>query len=575
MLGMMKKLFLFLIGLLSMTVFIVSCSQEPAGTLSIDVSTQTEQWFSAKSGTKITLSSMDPTVMYAVKTKSGDARAVYPRGSEDDSSSILTTQVGTHIPIPEMDLTCTFLGIDVNITRSDDLSIIKLKLGQDFTLDTSERGADFIASDGTRVWEEYYYCDLLFRGYTQEELSHMVLVTEQSGSGSGSSDSAMVSLGFKQLANPETGAYGTVDLRGMLGVILYNNVGILSGTASTQKLILEPSTLIECDQTVQIKGTHEVLQVKAETADPEKEYVLEVTTYDPNAEYIRLNMRNSLTMSIFADNGESRGFIVPLGQKQDGTHLVYLGKIKPTRDFLIDFPLMNASQGLEKYADVRIREITPEEKNAAILTLTSEQKQTFTMDIDPAGNGFMIIKPVLVESENSNVLKNNLLITAECNYLNPDDSLGDYYEGCVETAVNTSHSYSVGYGNTSLMGSYAEGISPDSSYLEVIKLEVENPDPGKRLRITISIERSPEKLKWDFDYSKWKLMIVPNNGTKPYTMDVPTLEPAGQAVFTVPPAPSRPGYSFISWSLNGNPCYPGESCYMRFNDCLVAVWEKD
>jgi len=559
-----------LICLCFLLVLAVSCSDSGSANpseVSIDASSQTDQWFPAGRNTSISITSMDPTVLYAVKTKKGGSRSLSARDSES-SDSILTTESGTNIPIPDEDCSCNFIGSDVHITTQDDIQIVELKAGTDMTLHASGE-PDYIAENGDRVWEEYYYVDLTQPPYnfTPDELKRMTVFTKHTGSGSGGSNWAMVSTNFSAIVDETSGMFGAFDISEHEGVIIYSQICIKSGTDWTQRVYLRPTTLMSCDSSVTaINESYEVLQVDTSTASADKEYVLVMKKYEEGAYLLE---QHSAEMTRFLD-GTSRGFAIPISSDEADASVIYLGKIDPSRDFLIDFPIYNTDEEQRHYADVYIREISDYEKNMGRIMLTSEDDMEFTIDVPANAGRFKY--PLLVGAEgDDNNLKNNLIVSVECNELEGGIK-GDYYgRGYTEVYMNMSHSYSVGMSGKAMYGSYSSSVVTDTNYLETLCLYANY--SAKPLRFTIHIKRSDEPIREDgFDPSYWKLTIVPNNGGEIRTENVPTLEPHGVAKYTAPAAPSRPGYEFVGWGIGGSVYQPGDQIDIYFENVLVAIW---
>ncbi len=567
----MKSVSAILLSLCILLFFAVSCSDGSSASpheLTIDASSQKDVWFPAGRFTDISINSMDPTVLYAVKTKNGGARGLVSRDNEP-SDNILTTEVGTNIPIPDEDCSCNFVGGDVNITTEGEISVVELKAGTDLTLYATGE-PDFITEEGERVWEEYYYVDLTQPpfDFTPEEKKRLTLFTEGTGSGSGCSDWAMVSTNFSAIVDEYSGMFGAFDLTGHDAVILYNKIGILSGSDWTRKISIKPTLMLSCDSSVtEINDYYEVLQVDTSTATPGKEYVLVMEKYEPG--WYGLD-EWSASMTRFLD-GRSRDFAIPIASNEPSASVVYLGEIDPSKDFLIDFPVFDTDHEPRHYADVYIREISDYERNLASIILTTDNELVFSVDV-PAHTSFKY--PVLVRSEDKDkTLKNNLFVSIECNELNGGVK-GDFYgRGYTETYFNSSHSYGVGMSGNALYGSSGSHLVSDSDYLETFCLYAYSND--KPLRFTVTITRSDEPLRWEpSNPSFWKVTIIPNNGEGFRTENVQTDEPYGRARFTFPAAPSRPGYSFAGWGLNGMLYQPGTEVDIMFHNSVVAVWDS-
>ena len=566
----MKSRILFLTAILFLIIF-CSCSQQAGSTVSINASTQKDQWFKASRSTHIDISQMDPTVLYAVKTKSGRSRGLLAR-DVSTSESILTTEAGTNIPVPDENNSCSFVGGDVNITSDDEIQLVELKAGTDCTLHATGE-PNFITEDGDRVWEEYYYVDLTQPPYdfSEDELKRMTLasfITTGNG-GAGRSDCAIVSTNFTAVADENSGMFGTFDLTGYTGVILYNKVGIINGENWTQTVLLQPTNLISCDgSTTEINDFYDVLQIDASTAVAGKEYVLVIKTYEPGSYSIG---KWNTPMTSFTD-GTSRGFAVPITSDEADASVIYMGEIDPSRDFLIDCPIYNTDQQTKHYADVYIREISETEKNLSKITLSPSGTTVFTVDV-PARTVFKT--PLMVTAEDEE-LKKNLYITIQCNYLNDDGSLGDIYgEGDIGTWLNVSHDYGTGMGTKPMEGSYTKRLVSSHELLENITLLVGDTKASKNLRFTITIEKSEEPLEMDYPGEDgWMLYVVPNNGSPIQSVKVKNTERYGLAPYTLPAAPSRPGYSFKSWSIRHTLYQPGETIMIDSDNSIVAVWDK-
>lgn len=570
----MKPKFLIIVIVL-FSLVLASCSQGPSSGVSISASSQKDQWFTAGRRTHIDITEMDPTVLYAVRTKSGRVRGISSRDA-NSSDSILTTEAGTHIPVPDENNSCNFVGSDVDISSSkDEIQLVELKAGTDFTLYASGE-PDFITDEGERIWEEYYYVDLTQPpfDYTPEELKRMTLYgMPLGGSGSGSDDMAIVSTNFTAVVDEFSGTFGLIDLTGHDDVILYSKIGILSGSDWSRKLILKPTTIIGCDSSVvEIDDYFTTLQVNSSSAVPDIEYVLVINKYEDGVYQLE---EWSSSMTRFTD-GTSRAFAVPITTNEPDVTVIYLGTIESGRDFLIDFPIFNTDMTPKHYADVYIREINDYEKDMSGFTLSSTGKTIYTVDI-PAGTRYK--QPLMVSAEEG-AFKNNLIITTECNYLNDDGTLGDYYCGYIDTYLNASHSYGVGYSGMAMYGPISKREIYDHFLLETISIEVirfedEERRSDRKLRLKITIEHSDEPLENDYyNWKGWEVLVIPNNGEKNYSVLVTTQEKYGNGTITAPSAPSRGGYSFIGWSLNGNMYSPGSQIRIDFTNTLVGVWEK-
>ncbi len=568
----MKSSAVVLFFLCIMLALVVSCSDggSHSGAISdvtINASSQKDVWFPASKHSRVNITSMDSTVLYAVKTRNGGSRGLTYKDA-GSSESIITTGAGTNIPIPDENNSCNFIGEDVDITAEDEIQVVELKAGTDLTLHAAGE-PDFISEDGEKVWEEYYYVDLTQApfDFTAEEKERLTLVSVQTGSGSGGSDWAMVSTNFSAIVDEYSGMFGAFDLSGHDAVILYNKVGIRSGSDWTQRLILKPTTMVTCDSSVtEINDFYEVLQIDASTATPGKEYVLVMETYEPGWYALK---EWSASMTRFLD-GRSRDFAVPIASDEPHASVIYLGEIDPSNDFLVDFPVYDTDQEQRHYADVYIREISDYEKNMARILLTSENELVFTVDV-PAYTNFRY--PVLVRSEGEDKnLKNDLFVSVECKELD-GGVVGDYFGGYVEAYYNSSHDHGVGMSGDAALGSFSSHSVSHSDYLETFCLSANSKE--KDLRFTIHITRSDEPLQWkEHDPSFWEITIIPNNGESFRTEKVFTDEPHGKGPFTFPAAPSRPGYSFARWGLNDSVFNPGDTVDIYFNQTVVAVWDR-
>ena len=389
------------------------------------------------------------------------------------------------------------------------------------------------------------------------------------GSGSGGDDMAIVSTNFTAVVDEFSGTFGLIDLTGHDGVILYSKIGILSGSDWKRKLILRPTTIVKCDSsTVEINDYCATLQVDSSTVTPGKEYVLVLKKYEPG--WYALEEWSS-TMTRYTD-GTSRGFATPISSDEPDASVIYLGTIEPGRDILIEFPIFDTDMTSKHYADVYIREINAYEKTMSGITLSATDKTEYTVDI-PAGKLFK--NPLMVSAEEG-APKNNLIINVQCNYLNDDGTLGDYYGGYIEAYLNASHTYGVGSSGYAMYGPISTREIEQNELLETIKITVNTNGSTRNLRMKVTIEHSDEPLI-DDSYNNWKgweVLVIPNNGEANYSMLVKTAEKFGNATITAPSAPSRNGYNFIGWSLNGNMYSPGSQIRIDFTNTLVGVWEK-
>lgn len=554
---------------------IVSCTQESSTTVTINAESQMEQWFSAGRNTHINISDMDPTVLYAVKTKNSGSRSVKATAKDTETNQgIVTTETGTHIPIPDSNNSCNFVGGDVEITSKDEIQVIQLTEGSDCRLSVDSEPT-YIDEDGHYIWEEYYYVDFSQEPYnfSPEELSRLTFVNQGRGNIGESADYAVVSTDFAELVDRETKMFGTFDLSKHEGVILYNKLVGDENSYGWNQLILRPTTIVSCDSTDSVAQTnyYEIFQIDSSKADPNKEYVLVFNVDDSVDSYFHL-METAGEVTCYLD-GSLRGFATPLLSDEDASRVFYLGKIKPNKDFILHSQIYNNQLDAEynHYADVYVREINDYEKDMTKITLSDQEKTVYTLDI-PARTKLEL--SVMVDAE-ANVKKNNLYVTLEANYLKDDDSLGDYIaEIPTESYLNMKGNNSDNsWGGKSMIGSCVTRTVGDKADLDSIYILVNARDCFSPIRVTITISHSDEKLP-DVEKEGYEMLsIINNDGTPPVTEYV-KYEQDG-AYYTAPPAPSRPGYSFKGWWLFNTLYNPGD--VMRVDGCssLVAVWNKE
>lgn len=562
------KALLFSLLLLAL---IVSCTQESSTTVTINAESQMEQWFSAGRNTHINISNMDPTVLYAVKTKNSGSRSVKATAKDTETNQgIVTTETGTHIPIPDSNNSCNFVGGDVEITSKDEIQVIQLTKGSDCRLSVDSEPT-YIDEDGHYIWEEYYYVDFSQEPYnfSSDELTRLTFVNQGRGNIGESADYAVVSTDFAELVDWETKMFGTFDLSKHEGVILYNKLVGDENSYGWNQLILRPTTMVSCNsEEVALTNYYEILQIDASTADPNKEYVLVINVDDNVDGYYHL-METAGEMMCYLD-GSFKGFATPIISDEEASRVFHLGKITPEKDFILHSQVYNNQLDVEydHYADVYIREINDYEKNMISIMLSDQEDTIYTLDI-PANTRLEL--SVMVDAE-PKVQKDNLYVTFEARYINDDDSLGDFIaEMPTESYLNMKNNNPGGHAaGKSMTGSCITRTVSNKMDLESIYLLVNCLECTQPIRVTITIKRSEEALPFVEQEGGNQLTIVNNNGDPPTTVFVEY-----DTYYTAPPAPSRAGYSFKGWWLLNTLYNPGDSMRVDGYSTLVGVWDEE
>ncbi len=162
--------------------------------------------------------------------------------------------------------------------------------------------------------------------------------------------------------------------------------------------------------------------------------------------------------------------------------------------------------------------------------------------------------------------------------MNDDNTLGDFFgEGYVETYLNLSHEHGVGMSGLAMYGPCTTRTASNGDLLENFCLYANASNSTRNLRFTITITHSDTPLKEDYRANEdgWDVLVIPNNGSANYTVRVKTAEKFGTGTMMVPGAPTRAGYQFRGWSMNGIFYGYGQTIDVFFNNNLVAVWEKE
>ena len=442
--------------------------------------------------------------------------------------------------------------IEDSIVNPNELKI------QRIVFDSTARPADYV-SDGMNVWEEYYTVDL--SNLTENEKKRMTLEPWWTRNGDNQTermDWEFLSVETHTGLNTHTGLM-TFNLSGNNSVILHFKFSVSGSTDTILNLILKPTVLVSTNSSVvPINDFYETLQIDTSNAVSGKEYVLVIKPDNTVDGSIGLSTWSSVNTRFL--NGNDRGPTQKIETNENNATAVYLGKIERNNDFLITFPIHNSSEEPHHYADVYIREISNYEATKMAesrVVIKGSGDTVYTVDV-PA-------RTVLQKSLNvvpaEGTQANNLFITTECNYLNSDGTLGDYYGlGSVSNSLDgwsTDGTYSVFQKSTlSSMSLFANNITDGL------------------LRITLTIHKSNNPITpWTNNPDSNTVTIIPNNGDDFYTIVVPTDTPYGSGSFEAPVAPVRDGYRFVQWARQGWTYQPGDTVTVGFDDTMVGVWE--
>ena len=448
--------------------------------------------------------------------------------------------------------------VDPNDDPEDDPSSGELiPITQRLVFDNTATPADFVTEDGTNVWERYYNVDM--SSLSKEERQRMTFNVWWTNGGGVSQDIDWEAL------TPDTNTKIrmnngclTDDLSEYDSIIIHYKVSMPKAETTVHKLLLKPTVMVDTNATiVPINDFYETLQVDTSNAVSGKEYVLVIKPDKTEDGWIGLCTWSSVNTRYL--DVANRAPTQKIETNEKNATVVYLGEIEQNRDFLITFPIHQSSEEPHHYADVYIREISDYEAvkmSESRVVIDGSEDTVVTIDV-PANT--LLQKSLIVVPEKGTEAK-NLFITTECNYLNSDGSIGDYY----------------GLGSVS---NSLDGWSTDGTYsvfqkesLNGMSLFINNITSGK-LRLTITIHKSDTPITpWTNKPESHTVTIIPNNGEEFYKLVVPTDEPYGDASFKAPAAPTRAGYSFVQWARQGHTYQPGDTVTFGFDDTMVAVW---
>lgn len=521
-----------------------SCNAGESARLVFDANNLDENWEGVSRNSRITLENMDPSVMYAVKTRGG-SRTLHRAAV--DSSNIFKGNENTYIPIPDNNYKSSFTANDVHIYGSGSVQIVKLRDGSDdMTIREAEDPVSFYNSEGEAVYEEYYHIDFTQEPYSSLDKSRISLLVYGLGSGSGGSNWGYVTIDAGGI-RPAGYTAGLYDFSSFDSINLYNTMAIAhSSSPHSQELIITNPIRCELGKPQKIPSKYGVFSIGPATVGTN--YVLEIDK-EPGLYY-----DDDFNLRYVNGDFDSFAFSVHTSESKD---VYFLGEID--KELLCDVWLYIGGYSGSDFGSITFREATEEE-------ISEYQSHFFTIKDDTTVFNLRLAPKDYSEHEfiaisGDGKLLNNMYITAEYTYDN-----GEYIEGYCETYLRNSHFYGVGHGGTALTGAYVEYPLTSGSILEIFKVRALDTEP---VNVKITFKRSDSEVT---DDSSWRsicdLFVVPNNGQEISHELIKHYE-----YYTVPEL-VRPGYSYRGMYYSGRLYKSGEKIQIEnVHSAIIAAWD--
>ena len=337
---MNKTCFLTTVLLILCLIFLGSCDANKGGeavdknTVVIDFDSLPSGTIQVKASQRVVIKNQGPgDYINLIPVSSGNEGRNF---RDDESSSVLKTEINTYVPLPDETGTNEFYGSDVGVSTTGEFLVSTvMKSSKQFVLvDMNTDTPVYVSPDGrSEFYQSFYTYDLS----DFEDKSKLVMI-EKWGGGQGLTElgSDRGVLDREDWDDRYTRGLGFLDFEGQDSVDLFASFVITANEGysleelrenvdetglPTMKVSIVAPTELEEDEPLSLSSEENCLFVDASKLDSSKTYCLVVSDCDDFEGFGIANVSSPR----FTD-GKNRGWFIPYKQ-ENGQVYIYLGKI--------------------------------------------------------------------------------------------------------------------------------------------------------------------------------------------------------------------------------------------------------